>query len=173
MSNGLHQLNAGYDPLQDRILFSLTTQDGTEFRFWITRRYLPLLWDMLGKLATHFAGLRSKGDPLAREALSEQAHHQAHQEADYRSAYTGGSIHPLGKDPILLAKVSLKQDAEGRSTLSLHPDKGNGADIGVDERVTHLIARLLQNAAVTAQWQLVLAPLAPTAMGEAASTQLH
>lgn len=74
MSNRLHQLNAGYDALQDRILFSIGAEDGTEFRFWITRRYLLLLWSMLVKLATAFAGVRASGDPIRREALAELAH---------------------------------------------------------------------------------------------------
>jgi len=173
VSNGLHQLNAGYDPLQDRILFSVSTQEGVEFRFWITRRYLLVLWGVLAQLATRFADRRARGDPLAREALSEIAHHQAHREADYGQTYAGGSVHPLGEDPVLLAKANLKEDAEGRMTLGLLPQKGPGADIGIDEKLTHLIARLVHNAAVSAEWQIALAPLAPTAMGEARSSSLH
>lgn len=173
MSDGLHQINASFDPLQDRILLSIRTVDGTEFRFWITRRYLLLMWGMLGRLATQFAGARAKGDPLVREALSELAHHEAHRDADFGAAYAGGRQHPLGADPVLLAKIGLKQDPAGRTTLSLHPGQGPGADIGVDERITHLIAGLLQNAAITAQWQLTLAPLTPPAMGESASIRVH
>ena len=173
MSNGLHQINASFDPLQDRILFSVSTQDGTEFRFWITRRYLLLMWGMLGRLATQFADARAKGDPLAREALSELAHHEAHRDANFGTAYAGGRNHPLGEDPVLLARISLKQDQAGRTTLSLHPEQGPGADIGVDERITHLIAGLLQKTAITAQWQITLAPLTPPAMGESASIRVH
>lgn len=168
MSNRLHQLNAGYDALQDRILFSIGAEDGTEFRFWITRRYLLLLWSMLVKLATAFAGARASGDPIRREALAELAHHQAHRDADFESRYQGGTQHPLGAEPVLLAKVAVKQDESGRSTLTLLPNEGPGADIGIDENMTHLVASLLQRAAAQAEWQLVLAPLATPAMGEAA-----
>ena len=69
--------------------------------------------------------------------------------------------------------VSLEQDQAGRTTLSLHPEQGPGADIGVDERITHLIAGLLQKTAITAQWQITLAPLTPPAMGESASIRVH
>lgn len=174
MSNGIHQINAAFDPLQDRILFSLSTQDGAEFRFWITRRYLLLLWSMLGRIATLFADQCARGDPLKREALAEIAHHEAQKSADYATSYEGGRSHPLGADPVLLAKVSIKQDAEGRVTLSLLPDQGQGADIGLDERMTHLVAGLLQRAVASAEWQVQLAPLAPPAMGEAApAPRLH
>lgn len=168
MSNRLHQLNAGYDALQDRILFSIGAEDGTEFRFWITRRYLLLLWSMLVKLATAFAGARASGDPIRREALAEMAHHQAHRDADFETSYRGGTQRPLGDEPVLLAKVAVKQDTAGRWTLTLLPNEGPGADIGVDENMTHLLASLLQRAASQAEWPLALAPLATPAMGEAA-----
>ena len=77
MSNRLHQLNASYDPMQDRVVLAIGTEDGTEFRFWIPRRYLLLLWSMLVKLATAFAGVRASGDPIRREALAELAHRWA------------------------------------------------------------------------------------------------
>jgi len=174
VSNGIRQINANFDPLQDRILFSLGTHDGSEFRFWITRRYLLLMWSMLGRVATMFADARAKGDPLQREALAEMAHHEAQRTADFASAYEAGTHHPLGADPLLLAKISIKQDQAGRTSLSLLPDQGQGADIGLDERMTHLLAGLLQRTAIAAEWQVTLAPLAPPAMGEVAvSTKLH
>ena len=174
MTNRLHQLNAGYDALQDRILLSIGAADGTEFRFWVTRRYLLLLWSMLVRLATAFAGARASGDPIKREALAEMAHHAAHRNADFETRYQTGTHRPLGEAPVLLAKVALKQDAAGRSTLSLLPHEGPGADIGVDENMTHLVASLLSRAATQAEWQLTLAPLATPAMGEAAAPpRLH
>lgn len=174
MSNGLHQIHAGYDPAQDRILFSLKTQDGSEYRFWVTRRYLLLLWSMLARLATMFADARANGDPLMREALGELAHHQAQKDADFRTAYVEGENRPLGDEPLLLAKVSLGRNPQGALSLSLLPDSGQGADIGMDENVTHLIAGLLQKAAISAGWQVTLAPLTPPPMGEtAASSSVH
>ncbi len=174
MSNGIRQLNASFDPLQDRILFSLGAQDGNEFRFWITRRYLLLMWTMLGRVATMFADSRAKGDPLKREALAEIAHHEAQNTADFDTAYEGGTRLPLGAEPVLLAKISIKQDQAGRTSLSLLPDQGQGADIGLDERMTHLLAGLLQRTAIAAEWQVTLSPLTPPSMGEAtASPKLH
>ena len=174
MSNGIRQINASFDALQDRILFCLGTQDGTEFRFWITRRYLLLMWGMLGRVATLFADARAQGDPLKREALAEIAHHEAQAAADYGKNYEAGDHYPLGKEPLLLAKISIKRDQAGHTSLRLLPDQGQGADIGLDERLTHLVAGLLQRTAIAAEWQVTLAPLTPPAMGEvAASTKLH
>lgn len=174
MSNGLHQLNASYDPKEDRILFNVSVQDGSEFRFWITRRYFRLAWDMLCQAATLFANQRAGGDPMKRSALAEMAHHEAQKGAVTDSPYVGGTVHPLGAHPVLLAKINLKQDQSGRVTLSLLQVDGVGADLGLDERTTHLIAALLQRVLTAAEWQLSLGQLAPSPFGtEASSNQLH
>lgn len=174
MSGGLRQLHANYDPVQDRILFAVGTADGVEFRFWVTRRYLLLVWSMLVRIVTAFAGERASGDPIKREALAEMAHHQAHQGTDFESRYEGGTRRPLGEAPVLLAKVSLSLGKGGTAVLALLPESGPGANLSLDERTTHLLASLLQRAAVQAEWQVSLPPLAPSAMGEAAPpTRLH
>lgn len=174
MSSRLHQLNASYDAMQDRILFSLGAEDGTEFRFWLTRRYLQLVWQMLAKLSARFADRQAAGDPIRREALAEMAHHEAHRDADFDSSYKGGTHHPLGVEPVLLVRVSLKQQPDGHSILSLLPHEGPGADVALDERMTHLLASLLQRVVQQAEWNLPLPPLAPPAMGEAAAPRsLH
>ena len=174
MSNRLHQLNASYDLMQDRVLLSIGTEDGTEFRFWVTRRYLLLLWSVLGKVAAACAGARASGDPIRREALAEMAHHEAQRHADFKAPYRAGDKHPLGADPVLLAKIVVRQSPQGPATVSLLPPEGPGVDLGLDERMTHLLASLLQRVAIQAEWQLALPPLAPPAMGEAAPPpQVH
>ena len=172
MTNALNQLNAAYDPLQDRILFSMSSQDGSEFRFWITRRYLQLLWTILGRIAGEFAANRAP-DLLARDAAAELAHHQANQQSDFKSAWQGGTQHPLGDQPVLLAKITVKKLDANRSALSLLPNEGPGADLGLDERITHVVASLLQRAAIQAEWKLDLAALVPPVSPAAASTRLH
>lgn len=174
MPGGIRQMNASYDAMQDRILLSIATDDGTEFRFWVTRRYLLLLWSLLCRMATAFANARAGGDPIRREALAELAHHQAHQGADFAARYEAGTRFPLGEDPILLVKVTLRQPQAGPATVTLLPYEGSGVDLGLDERMTHLLASLLQRTVVQAEWQATLAPLAPPAMGEAAAPRsLH
>ena len=34
---GIKQLNGGYVPAEDRILLRVSTDEGQEFRFWLTR----------------------------------------------------------------------------------------------------------------------------------------
>jgi hypothetical protein len=99
----LEQFNAAYDAMQDRVLLRIRSSDGAEYRFWITRRYLSLLWPLLMKMADGFSA-RKSGDPIARSTLAELAHGEAVGQADFASQYQEGSLFPLGPDPVLLAK---------------------------------------------------------------------
>jgi hypothetical protein len=166
MDNGIYQLNAGYDALQDRIRFCFNTKDGNEFRFWFTRRYLNLLLTTLSNIATGYANARAAGNITSRQALSEFAHMQALQETDVKSAFEGGAKFPLGEEPLLVSKIVVKNDGAGNTTLGLTPENDQGADIGLNESLTHLIADLLTRTAMHAEWQLTLAPLVPPLIGD-------
>ncbi len=151
----LDQFNAAYDAMQDRILLRIRTSDGAEYRFWITRRFLSILWPMLIKMAEGFSA-RKSADPLTHSALAELAHGQAVGQADFASQYQEGSLFPLGAEPVLLARISLRPIAGETQTLILLPQEGLGINLDLDERLVHIFARLLQQAATAAEWALKL-----------------
>ena len=151
----LEQFNAAYDAQQDRIILRIRTSDGAEYRFWITRRYLSLLWPMLMKMADGFSA-RKSADPLTRSTLAELAHGDAVGQADFASQYQDGSLVPLGEDPVLLARISLRPSAGATQTVVLLPQQGKGINLDLDEKLVHILARLLQQAAAAAEWGLKL-----------------
>ena len=59
----LEQFSASYDSGQDRMLLRIRSNDDAEYRFWLTRRYLALLWPILMKMADDFSALKTS-DPL-------------------------------------------------------------------------------------------------------------
>lgn len=151
----LEQFNAAYEALQDRILMRIRTSDGAEYRFWITRRFLSLLWPLLMKMADSFSA-RKSADPLTRSTLAELAHGEAVGQADFASQYQEGTLFPLGPDPVLLARISLKPLVGDTQTLVLLPQEGQGINLDLDEKLVHILARLLQQAATAAEWALKL-----------------
>lgn len=151
----LEQFSASYDSGQDRILLRIRSSDDAEFRFWLTRRYLALLWPILMKMAADFSA-RKTTDPLTRDTLAELAHGEAVGKADFGSTYREGSLFPLGEEPLLLARITVKPLAGTTQTLTLLPLQGQGINLDLDERLVHIIARLLQQTAVAAEWGLTL-----------------
>lgn len=152
----LEQFSASYDSLQDRMLLRIRSSDDAEYRLWITRRYLALLWPILMKMADAFAALKAPQDPLTRNTLAELAHGKAIGGADFGTAYQEGSLFPLGDEPILLASISLKPMVGSTQTLTLLPHQGQGINLDLDERLVHILARLLQEATTIAEWGLTL-----------------
>ena len=47
-------------------------------------------------------------------------------------------------------------EAEATQTIVLLPQEGNGINLDLDEKLVHILARLLQQAAVAAEWGLAL-----------------
>ena len=152
----LEQFNAAYDAMQDRILLRIRTTDLAEYRFWITRRFLSLLWPLLMKMVDGFSAAKAPGDPLTRSTLAELAHGEAVSKADFTSQYHDGETFPLGAEPVLLARISLRPQVGDTQTLALLPNEGQGVNLDLDERLVHVFARLLQQAASGAEWGLKL-----------------
>lgn len=174
MENGIHQINASYDSLQDRIRFCFSTKDGSEFRFWFTRRYLLLLLKTLGDVATQYATANAADDITSRQALAEMAQMQALKQTDTSTPFINGNSFPLGEEPLLVSRIVVKQDGIKTVILGLMPEDGNGADLGLTESLTHLIADLLARTAIQAEWQLLLTPLVSPLIGEHQRTaRLH
>jgi hypothetical protein len=151
----LEQFSASYDAAQDRILLRIRSSDDAEFRFWITRRYLALLWPVLMTIANTFSA-RKSGDPLTRNTLSELAHGKAVGTADFASQYHPGSVFPLGEEPVLLARINVNPATADAQTLTLLPQLGQGINLKLDEKLLHVLARLLQQTATAAEWGLTL-----------------
>lgn len=151
----LEQFSASYDSGQDRLLLRIRSSNDAEFRFWLTRRYLALLWPILMKMADDFSAQKT-GDPLTRNTLAELAHGEAVGKADFASQYREGSLFPLGEQPVLLARITVKPLKGNTQTLTLLPQEGQGINLDLDERLVHVLARLLQQAVVVAEWNLSL-----------------
>jgi hypothetical protein len=171
----LHQINATYDSLQDRILLMLNTTHGHEFRFWLTRRYLGLLWQALGHITGTFAVQRAPADPFLRSALSEFAEAQALSRADTQQSFTSGGYFPLGREPVLLSRITVTPLQQDQQTLRLTPEKGEGINLALNEDLAHILTNLLRQTAISAEWGLDL-PLglqASSAFGSIRPPTLH
>lgn len=173
----LEQFSASYDAEQDRLLLRIRSNDDAEFRFWITRRYLALLWPLLMKMADDFSA-RKTSDPLTRNTLAELAHGEAVGKADFASQYREGSQFPLGEAPILLARITVNPVHGDTQTLTLLPQQGQGINLDLNEKLVHVLARLLQQTAAAAEWGLTLevtpgAGAAPEPLQAGAPRLLH
>jgi len=171
--NQLHQMQIVFVPVQDRLMFRLSTRGRPvqEFRFWFTRRYVRLLWDMLLKMLNKLepseeeepseipAASPAQGEAkqLVKAAKLAVEHKEVIAKADFKTAYQEQSQDfPLGSDPILAVKVALKPGPNGKQILCVYPEEGNGLELGLNKELLHSFCQLLVNATQKAEWDLKL-----------------
>lgn len=153
----LHQITLRYHPVEDRALLRVSTQDRSEFRFWLTRRLLQALWPVLIRLLEADERVRRQPRPeIARQVLSFQ-HEHALQQSDFSTAYRDDpASFPIGEEPLLLSEIQVKQTPHGCQLLCLRGAGGKGAELALKPALLHSLCRLLADTSSKAGWDLDL-----------------
>ncbi len=162
----MHQMQLTYVATEDRMLFRVNTKARQEFRFWMTRRYVAILWHTLTQLLANRApGAEGApaaplSDPLVEATKQEIKHQEVVAQADFKTQYQESTYLPLGESPILLFSVGVKPGPQGEAILCLHPDQGQGIEMALNEQIVHSICQLILDTVAKADWglQLVFVP---------------
>jgi hypothetical protein len=153
----IHQIQIRPDEREDRLLMRVSTTDGCEYRFWLTRRFVKLLWSLLLKMAAWDRTVRQQLDAATRHSVLEIQHKGYAQQGDFSKNYQESTRRlPLGQTPILLSSAKGVRRDNGLQVLSLYPAQGQGIDMTLDARLLHIFAKLLRDAAARADWDLDL-----------------
>ncbi len=159
----MHQMQLSYVATEDRMLFRVNTKERQEFRFWMTRRYVAILWQTLTQLLANRAPAPLEApmpvvaDPLAEAAKQEILHQQAVSQADFKTQYQESGYLPLGEAPILLFSIGIKPAPDGQAMLCLHPEQGQGIEVVLNEQIVHSLCQLILDTTSKAEWGLSLA----------------
>ena len=113
----IHQLSVSHDERQDRLLLRLNTQDGQEFRFWLTRRMairlLPAMDQSVVRLEAAQPGLAAT-DASSQQMLTELKRDAFLQTADFSTPYAAEPQQlPLGDEPFLITDAQLSLQPHG------------------------------------------------------------
>ena len=152
----LHQIRIDYHPEQDRLLLRVSTDDGAELRFWLTRLLVKGLWPALMKTAEAVGEAGSQPDPSVRKAVLEFEHDKAVRQADFATPYKAPNNLPLGAEPLLVTRVRVQPDGQGNAMIAMHPDTGQGMDLAMDSMLLHSFTRLVQGAVSQTDWDFRL-----------------
>ncbi|MFV1994875.1 MAG: hypothetical protein ACC661_05510 [Verrucomicrobiales bacterium] len=161
----IHQMEVTFAPAQDRLHFRVSTRSRLieEYRFWLTRRYVRMLWNtILRMLRGDLEKKAGEGALEAGNASSEKAqnlareHQAAIAKADFESVWEEAQVFPLGEDPVLVVRVGIKRGPKGGQVLCMHPRKGTGIEFHLSDRMLHSLCRLLASSSKKARWDLNL-----------------
>ncbi len=159
----LHQMQFTYVPVEDRILFRMNTKARQEFRFWMTRRYVKVLWNTIIKIlkdrvsppAAEMIDNKPLPEPM-KEAKIQVDHQQAVEKSDFKTQYEESNYLPLGESPTLLFSVGIKPGKNNMALLVLNPQKGQGIELALNDQIVHSLCKLLSETAAKADWKLDL-----------------
>ena len=163
----LQQINVGHVPEQDRLLVRISTTDKLEFRFWLTRHLLRGLWAGLLQRMQSTEPVRQQAAPQTRAAVLGFQHEKALSESRFGDPYLKDELTPaIPGEPLLIASINLSEGGKGQHVLVFLPKTGAGITVQVNDRMLHAFAKLVDEAAQRAGWDLALSvPVGAPAAG--------
>ena len=165
----IRQIQLVYNEEQDRLLLRFATADQSEFRFWLTRRFVKRWWGLLTKMLAWDGMVMQQATPPAKQAMVAFQHERHTADADFKQPFADSAVSfPLGETPVIIGKVNATRQDTGMVKMSLLPVQGAGIDIVVDAKLLHLLVKLLQDAVGRSDWdiRLPIAPQMPVASDE-------
>ena len=163
-SQRIHQMQVAFSPEEDRLQLKINTQAGTEFRFWLTRRFFKRFWPGMHRaLEADSATVTSTPvAPEARNAMLNFMHQHAVAQTDFSTQFRQNPTEtPLGDLPVLVTRARLEPRQRGGYMVSLHPQESHGIEVIMDSNLLHSFYKLLTDAVKKADWDLP-ASLTPT-----------
>ncbi|MDP4300501.1 hypothetical protein [Leptothrix discophora] len=151
----LHQFSAEWNTAEDRIRLRISTRDGQEFRFWLTRHIV----------AGFLSGAQSLGiELLARQHPQEvaQAMHEFRQQAsaqqsDFSQAFMPGDHLPLGEETVLVTGFTLHQSLD-HVEVEFKTASGHQVSVRINDTILRGWVELLDKLQAMARWNLQAAP---------------
>lgn len=154
----IHQIQFAYQEQQDRVLMRVSTMEGEEFRFWLTRRFVKQLWGMLVRMLESDQAVRQQSDEGTRRTVLEIQHEGFARQGDFSREFEDAPRQlPLGEAPVMLASAKGAKGGDGIQVISLLPSHGPGIDLTLDTKLLHIFSKLLQDAVARADWDIKLA----------------
>ena len=146
MSDKLHQINVTYSGKEDRLLLKVTTQQGDEYRIWLTRRFTGLLYSVLDKEMEKHGGSTSIGTSQQTKKMFKEGAFEKKFEQEKTKNY------PIGKEGFLAYGIKTAYTPDGNLLLEIIPEKGSGVTINLNPSLQYMMHNLLSQGLMRAEW---------------------
>jgi hypothetical protein len=157
----IHQLSVSHDERQDRLLLRVNTQDGLEFRFWLTRRMalrlLPAMDHSVARLEAAQPGLAAT-DASSQQLLTELKRNAFLQTADFATPYAAEPQQlPLGEEPFLVTDAQLSLQTNGNLQVIFQKKMDTATQscqLNLQASLVHGMIHLIRQCVANADWGL-------------------
>ena len=153
MADRLHQMNVNYSGKLDRLLLKVTTQNGDEFRIWLTRRYTGLLLNILNKEMDRHGGVKTvSGKQQTTQMFKAGAFEKPFEPEKTRNL-------PFGEEGFLAFGIKTANTKDGSLVLEILPEKGAGVTFNLNPSLVYLMQNLLSQGLIKAEWNQQILPV--------------
>lgn len=157
MSSQLHQLTMSFLPEQDRMLLRISTGDGIEYQFWLTRRFIKILWRALLQVLERNPKLGGDLLPGVRDAILAMQHQEMIQTADFSQKHNEGNVQRTSNaGPLLVVGGTVSAIDDQQTRITLKTEDGNGVAFGLTKQLLHALCHMVISTTHQAEWDLDL-----------------
>ncbi|MGH8598977.1 MAG: hypothetical protein ACREXT_20205 [Gammaproteobacteria bacterium] len=160
----IDQIQIKYHAAADRLLLRISTTGATEFRFWLTRRFVKSAWPILIESLARTPHMTVAASPLARRELLAFEHERATTGADFSIPFRDSNPQlPMGPEPVVVVKLKIRPATDVRGCIiALIPELGRGIELTLTENLLHSFCALLARVLATTDWGIECSLRAPS-----------
>ncbi len=176
MPSALHQITMSYVAEDDRLLLRISTTDKTEYRLWLTRRFVGVLWPALMKSMEKTPARKAAAlMPAARKAVMAMEHQEALDQSDFSHPHEEKGYRDLTSKsgPLLVVGGKVTPGRDGSAVLVFKTRKGAEIKFTLDKTLLHALCKLLTQTTAKAGWELGITVGDPAILAPADKRQVH
>ena len=174
MTSALHQMTVSFNAEEDRLLLRVSTTDKMEYQFWLTRRFVRVLWSALIKTIENAPEAKRPAAPAVKKAVMALEHQEAVGASDFSRNHEPGHRNVTeGSGPLMVIGGSVKPGKGEITELHLQTRGGAEVNLALNRNLLHALCRLLIDTTTHAGWGLGLSVGDAGALAPADRTQMH
>ena len=159
----LIQINLAFVPVEDRILLKIACGEPgamSEFRIWLTRRFVKLLWSALEQVLDSSTNADPRIAAESKDAVKQFQQSMALSQADFATPYTSENVNvPLGPTPLLVYKLQIKNGSDDTQILFMEGITGQTINITMTIPLIYSLRKLLSEKLKEAAWDMSFSAL--------------
>ena len=174
MSVQIHQINFRYSAEQDRLTLSCNTTAATGYAFWLTRRYVKLLWRGLRQSMEKVPGFADHLEPAAKRAVVAFEGRNSVEASDFSKDFEADDlVYPAGAEPRLATGLRISEIEGGTTRITIKCVDGDSIDFNLNQKVLFSFCHLLVSCSRKTGWDLALRLLEDEGAAPAGKVQVH
>lgn len=185
-----------YVPTEDRMMLRIATSEKTEYRLWLTRRFVATLWPALGgQLAqtADLSGLRPQTPPAdaaagasasppppppvptkVRDAVLGMEHQAAVQDSDFSRSHDEDTVDlTANTGPMVVVGAKVKPWDGKKLVLSFQTSNDMNVTVTLDKKLLHGFCHMVATTVHKAEWGLELSVGEPVVAPQAGTQAVH